>query len=158
MVLVVNAELMRDGEVQVTETTTEVNGVSASNTEPLADAEGKPTNRGWRKIGEMLRKPMQTKSRPGRGGNFEYITARQVQDRLDAVIGPGNWQSRFFVVDASGPAVECTITVFGVPKADVGYSNNPDAEHESEPLKAAYSDAFKRAAVQWGVGRFLYGD
>jgi hypothetical protein len=51
--------------------------------------------------------------------------------------------------------------IFGVWKWDAGYSNNPDAEpedpqFEDEPLKAAVSDGLKRAAVQWGIGRFLY--
>jgi hypothetical protein len=49
-------------------------------------------------------------------------------------------------------------------KWDVGYSNNPESDEETdrsyehEPLKAAVSDGFKRAGVQWGVGRFLYGE
>ena len=41
-------------------------------------------------------------------------------------------------------------------KADVGYPNDADNDPEDEPLKAAYSDAFKRAAVQFGIGRWLY--
>jgi hypothetical protein len=126
---------------------------------PMADEYGMPTKEGWRKIGEFLRRPMPTKERPGgRGGTFKYITARQVQDRLDTVIGPGNWSTRYTLIDPSGPAVECQLTLFGVTKADVGYSNNPDSDHESEALKAAYSDSLKRAAVAWGVGRWIYGD
>jgi hypothetical protein len=129
----------------------------------LINEDGTPTRLGWREIGSNLRKPMaNVKQRRGRGGmQFSYITARQVQDRLDAVVGPGNWSTRYRVHD--GGAVECTLIIFGVSKADVGYSNNPDADpedpqYEHEPLKAAYSDAFKRAAVAWGCGRFLYGD
>jgi Rad52/22 family double-strand break repair protein len=52
--------------------------------------------------------------------------------------------------------VECTLTVCGARRADVGYSNAPDSEDEIEPAKAAYSDALKRAAVGFGVGRWLY--
>jgi ParB family transcriptional regulator, chromosome partitioning protein len=33
---------------------------------------------------------------------------------------------------------------------------DPDSEDETEPAKAAYSDALKRAAVGFGVGRWLY--
>lgn len=127
--------------------------------EPLMDAGGRPTPAGWRKIGDLFQKPMPSKERKGAGGRvFDYITARQVQDRLDKVVGPGNWTTTFRVLDLEARVVECMLTVCGVYKTDVGYSNAPDSEHESEPLKAAYSDAFKRAAVQFGIGRFLYED
>jgi hypothetical protein len=127
----------------------------------LVNPDGTPTRDGWRAIGDELRKPMPHKSYTVAGREMSFITARQVMDRLDAVIGPGNWSTHYFA-HADG-AVECTLTIFGVAKADVGYKNNPEAkptdkQYEWEPLKAAYSDAFKRAAVAWGVGRFLYGD
>ena len=122
----------------------------------LVTPDGKPTKEGWHLIGTRFREQMDSQDRPGRGGqSFSYITARQVQDRLDSVIGPGNWSTAYRLLD--GNAVECTLTVFGVSKADVGYPNNP-GKPEEEPLKSAYSDAFKRAAVAWGVGRFLYGE
>lgn len=129
----------------------------------LIDGVGEPTPSGWRKIGEVLRRPMPTQQYKGAGGrSFTYVTARQVQDRLDAVVGPGNWSSQVRVVRAEHPvAVLVGVSIFGVWKWDSGYSNNPDAKPddrqlEDEPLKAAVSDGFKRAAVQWGVGRFLY--
>jgi len=43
--------------------------------------------------------------------------------------------------------VKCRLTVLGVTKEDVG---------EGGTLKAAFSDALKRAAVKFGVGRHLY--
>ena len=124
----------------------------------LRNEDGTPTRQGWHEIGKRLRQPMDKKSYRGPGGReLSYITARQVQDRLDSVVGLGNWSTHYFV--HPGGAVECTLTLFGISKADVGYSNNPgDPSREDEPLKAAYSDAFKRAAVAWGIGRFLYGD
>jgi len=125
----------------------------------LVDEFGAPTKEGWRRIGHLFQAPMPARQRKGPGGrSFDYITARQVADRLDKVIGPGNWATAFRVLSVQDHVVECTLSVFGISKADVGYSNNPDADNESEPLKAAFSDAFKRAAVQWGIGRWLYGD
>lgn len=38
----------------------------------------------------------------------------------------------------------------GFSKEDVG------VESDNEGEKGEFSDAFKRAAVKWGVGRFLY--
>lgn len=132
---------------------------------PLIDEHGKPTREGWRLIGKLFRKELPHKERTGRGGmKFSYIDARQVQNVLDGVVGPGNWESRWSVVRADHPVcARVGIGVYGVWKWDVGYSNNPEADEETdrsyelEPLKAAVSDGFKRAAVMWGIGRFLYG-
>lgn len=85
-----------------------------------------------------------------------YIDARLVMDRLDEVVGLGGWKSEYTQV---GPnSVECRLSVRldgeWVVKADVGsISEQPD---EGDRMKAAYSDALKRAAVQWGIGRYLY--
>jgi hypothetical protein len=111
----------------------------------------------WAEIGFRLRQPFKNISQyKGRGGiSFSYIDARQVMNRLDQVVGPGNWSDLYREVGGGG-AIECMLTVCGVTKTDVGYSNTPDDGNEQEPLKAAYSDAFKRAAVKHGIGRFLY--
>lgn len=85
-----------------------------------------------------------------------YITARDVQKRLDGVVGPGTWSTSFRVPTQEPWVVECTLTVCGASRADVGYSNAPDSKDEMEPAKVAYSDSLKRAAVGFGVGRWLY--
>ena len=80
-----------------------------------------------------------------------YIDSRQVQDLLDEVCGAGNWQSRF--VDVKGNLFcEIGIKIDGewVWKSDCGVESNIEKE------KGESSDSFKRAAVMWGVGRFLY--
>lgn len=80
-----------------------------------------------------------------------YIDARDVQDRLDEVCGPENWQCRY--PHANGKTV-CEIGIrIGnewVWKSDGAGDSDIEAE------KGALSDAFKRAAVRWGVGRYLY--
>ena len=86
-----------------------------------------------------------------RGQIVAYIDARQVYGRLDELVGPGGWQTSYRALD--GGAVECTLTIAGISKSDVGY---PNGNGGAEPLKAAYSDATKRAAVQLGIGRWLY--
>lgn len=150
--------------------------------------DGTPTAKGWHLISNKLQQPMETKQRTGRGGKqFNYITARNVFDRLDEVVGPGNWSTKYKIIDVERKVVECTLTVFGVSKSDVGYNNNPEAPEfieakdrttkerivdettgevkmirnpawEDEPFKASYSDSLKRAAVQFGIARWLYGD
>lgn len=77
-----------------------------------------------------------------------YIDARDVMDRLDAVVG-GEWSDVYSKAPSGG--LECALTVCGVTRRDVGEDDN-----DNEKEKAGYSDAFKRAAVKFGIGRFLY--
>ena len=80
-----------------------------------------------------------------------YIDARDVMERLDEVCGPAGWQRAY--PHANGKTV-CAIGLkLGdewVWKADGAGDSDIEAE------KGALSDAFKRAAVSWGVGRYLY--
>lgn len=80
-----------------------------------------------------------------------YIDARAVMDRLDEQVGVNNWSDRYIKHD---DCVECTISLFidgkWIDKSDVGEFTN------IEKNKGGYSDAFKRAAVKWGIGRYLY--
>ena len=85
-----------------------------------------------------------------------FIDARNVMERLDRVVGPGEWGDEYEVVIATGEefVVECRLTVLGVTKADVGDSSASGGG--GNLAKTAYSDALKRAAVKFGVGRYLY--
>ena len=85
-----------------------------------------------------------------------YIDARSVMERIDRVVGPGGWSDEYEVIAATPEeyVVECRLTVLGVTKADVGDSSASGGG--SNLAKTAYSDALKRAAVKFGVGRYLY--
>src|SRR5438094_9372471 len=85
-----------------------------------------------------------------------YVDARVIQDRLDEVLGVEGWQDDYECL-ADGSVV-CRLRLrLGnewVTKVDVGGpSEQPDG---GDRLKAAFSDALKRAAVKFGIGRFLY--
>jgi hypothetical protein len=103
----------------------------------------------------------EVKFRPGAvSGNralaLPYIDARAVQDRLDTVVGAANWTDAYeFLPDGSALCrLQLRIGAEWIAKADVGGpSEQPD---EGDRHKAAVSDALKRAAVKWGVGRYLY--
>ena len=86
-----------------------------------------------------------------KGMALAFINSRDVQDRLDEVCGPANWQDRY---EFHGPRTICylSLRIDGewVTKAD----GAGDSDVESE--KGAISDALKRAAVKWGIGRYLY--
>lgn len=80
-----------------------------------------------------------------------YIDARDVMDRLDDVCGAENWQDRY---EFHGTRTVCYLSIrIGdewITKADGAGDSDVEAE------KGAISDALKRAAVKWGIGRYLY--
>src|SRR5512142_1781223 len=84
-----------------------------------------------------------------------YIEANTVRERLDAVV-PGEWDLTLELLPAlPGASVEdgtvCTfkarLQVLGVIREDVGTGKD---------YKQASTDAFKRAAVRFGIGHELY--
>jgi hypothetical protein len=85
-----------------------------------------------------------------------YVDARVIQDRLDDVLGVMGWQDSYECLPDG--AVVCRLKIrLGeewIVKEDVGSpSEQPD---EGDRRKAAFSDALKRAAVKFGIGRYLY--
>lgn len=90
-----------------------------------------------------------------KGMALPYIDARAVMDRLDSVVGPGNWQDRY--PHANGKTV-CEIGI--LIERDSGpewiWKSDGAGDTDFEAEKGALSDAFKRAAVRWGIGRYLY--
>lgn len=94
-----------------------------------------------------------------RGLALAYIDARDVMDRLDMVCGIGNWQAEPY--DGGDGRLACKIGIrvdgewvwkgdgAGGRQANIGLS-------EQDANKGDFADAFKRAAVMWGIGRYLY--
>jgi hypothetical protein len=85
-----------------------------------------------------------------------YLNARDVMDRLDEVVGPENWEDSY---NETAKRLLCTISIkvgregefnAWVQKTDGAGDTNMEGE------KGGISDAFKRAAVKWGIGRYLY--
>jgi len=90
-----------------------------------------------------------------------YIDARDVMERLDEVCGVGRWQARYTHVGQHGVVCELGIlTVIEEPNYEAKFEwiwkANGAGESDIEATKGAMSDAFKRAAVLWGIGRYLY--
>jgi hypothetical protein len=88
-----------------------------------------------------------------------YIDSRQVQDLLDEVVGAGNWQCRF---EEHKNNMFCSIGIrdydyeLKIHTRDYVWKSDCGTESQVEKQKGEASDAFKRAAVMWGIGRFLY--
>jgi hypothetical protein len=96
--------------------------------------------------------------RPQGGRQLQYITARTVMNRLDDVLGPANWSDEYLPQEHS---VICRLTIrlpdgTTLTKSDAGgYAGMSDSGDDD---KSGFSDAFKRAAVKFGIGRYLYRD
>jgi hypothetical protein len=102
--------------------------------------------------------PEEVKIRSQSGRQLHYVTARTVMNRLDNVLGPENW---FDAYEPHENSVLCKLTIrlpdgTLLSKEDAGgYAGMADSGDDD---KSGYSDAFKRAAVKFGVGRYLYRD
>ena len=84
-----------------------------------------------------------------------YVAARAVQTRLDDVFGIGNWQAEYRPVSAGKEeGFICRLSVWDGSHWIAREDGAPTTDHE--PLKGGISGAFKRAAVLWGIGRYLY--
>ncbi len=80
-----------------------------------------------------------------------YVTSRGVQARLDDVVGPHNWGVKQ-VESAKG--FLCTISIL-IDEKWVEKEDGSDFS-DMEAFKGGISGALKRAAVLWGIGRYLY--
>lgn len=92
------------------------------------------------------------------GMALAYVTNRAIMQRLDDVVGPANWRNEFKPTPL-GDGVLCGLSI-RVPRADGTFewvtkwdgADNTDIE----AVRGGLSGAMKRAAVQWGIGRYLY--
>ena len=83
-----------------------------------------------------------------------YIEANTVRERLDAVV-PGEWDLTLDLMPAvageDGDGAQCSfkarLQILGVIREDIGTGRD---------YKSASTDAFKRAAVRFGIAHELY--
>jgi hypothetical protein len=103
------------------------------------------------------------KSRPGKGGQeYQYIDAAMVMNRLDDAVGPGNWKEKYRVVDT---CVYCSLSITlpdgqrvtrgGASGFDLLKEGEKQSRLNSLVKKTAFSEAFKLAALKFGVGRYI---
>jgi hypothetical protein len=89
-----------------------------------------------------------------KGLALAYVTNRAIQNRLDDVFGCFGWRNEY--KEWKGSSQICGISVWveerneWITKWDGADNSNMDA------TKGGLSDAMKRAAYQWGIGRYLY--
>src|SRR5215211_4813896 len=103
---------------------------------------------------EVKFKPQAVKGNRARA--LAYVDVRAIMDRLDKVLGVENWQDGYQLLPDNSVMCRLRLRIGRrwITKMDVGGpSEQPDG---GDRLKAAFSDALKRAAVKFGIGRYLY--
>lgn len=81
-----------------------------------------------------------------------YFDARAVMDRLDEAVGPANWQDSYRSGADGGVICRLELRIDGEWIAKEDGAENTDIE----AVKGGISEALRRAAVKWGIGRYLY--
>lgn len=80
-----------------------------------------------------------------------YKNSRVDMDLLDEVVGPMNWKR-----EHSRDNRNCTVSLWDEDKRDWVTKEDTGTESNAEREKGLASDSFKRACVNWGIGRELY--
>jgi hypothetical protein len=89
-----------------------------------------------------------------RGMAVAYVDSRAIQKRLDEVAGPFNWKSEY--LPWQDKAQICRLYIYFADRNEWVTKCDGAENSDIEPVKGGLSDAFKRAASQWGIGRYLY--
>jgi len=80
-----------------------------------------------------------------------YKDARVDMDILDETFGSMNWKKEY-----SRDNKNCTVSIYDKEKKEWVSKEDTGVESNSEAEKGLASDSFKRACVNWGIGRELY--
>lgn len=99
----------------------------------------------------------QTSQDKKRGLAVAFITSRAIQKRLDETVGPFRWRTEFTPWHQIGSGSQlCALSIYDESRKEWVTKTDGAENSDIEPIKGGLSDSFKRAAVQWGIGRYLY--
>ena len=87
-----------------------------------------------------------------------YLDSRTIAERLDSVVGQMRWRDEYkpWASTKEGASQLCTIYVYDDELKEWIGKTDAAGMSRVEPVKVGISDAFKRAAVKWNIGRYLY--
>jgi hypothetical protein len=89
-----------------------------------------------------------------KGLALAYVTNRAIQNRLDDVFGIFGWKNEFLIWKNTSQI--CGISVWDSQKNQWVTKYDGSDDSQTEATKGGLSDAMKRCAYQWGIGRYLY--
>ncbi|WP_163537264.1 Rad52/Rad22 family DNA repair protein [Gracilibacillus sp. YIM 98692] len=123
-------------------------------------------SKSWGEIMEALQKPFRDEEMEWRPQHaiqrnqgykllvLPYVQGHAIQTRLDEVLGP-NWSDDYESIQVNGKeAFRGKLSI----KVDGEWVTRTDAAEVSniESVKGGHTNAFKRVAVKFGIGRYLY--
>ena len=86
-----------------------------------------------------------------------YVTNRAIMDRLDQVCGPAGWRNEYSPGPSGGLLCGLSVRVEREDGTAEWITKWDGAENTNiQPVKGGLSASMRRAAVQWGIGRYLY--
>ena len=98
---------------------------------------------------------IQTRNKDGTTGlAVAYVDSRAIQRRLDEILGVFGWKNEY--TQWHGNSQLCGISVYNADTREWLTKYDGAENTDIEPIKGGLSDAFKRAAVLWGIGRYIY--
>lgn len=116
---------------------------------PEEDIDWKPQTAGWKGTAEKATPWVKL---------IAFIDNRAIQKRLDDVCGINGWRNEFQVMANGGMMCGISIRFESFNGESIEWVTKWDGAPatEIESVKGAISGAMKRAATQWGIGRYLY--
>ena len=92
-----------------------------------------------------------------------FVNASAIQERLDEVLGWENWKTEYEVKESGNyKYVVCILSCRTKDGEWISKQNVCEITEKKEnnnapdnPIKSAYSGAFKRVALEFGIGRYL---
>lgn len=97
-------------------------------------------------------KPIAVSKKTGKALAAAYVSNRAIMDRLDDVCGPENWKNEYQPGPGGGVICGLSIRVGDDWVTKWDGADNTDVE----AVKGGLSTSMRRAAVQWGIGRYMY--
>lgn len=114
-----------------------------------------------------------TRNSNSEGLAVPFIDSRAIQNRLDDVVGPFFWRTRFIpwhqyipkpgkYEDPNGAQKApvssqlCGLSIYDAERKEWVEKVDGAENTDIEAIKGGISDSFKRAAVLWSIGRYLY--
>ncbi len=99
-----------------------------------------------------------------------YLDARAIADRLDGVVGQNNWKDSYIpwhtymekteekgkVTTKQIQSQICVLSIFDEERKEWIDKSDGAENTDIESIKGGLSDAFKRSAVKWNIGRYMY--